>query len=266
MELEALALQIAEDGRALTVAREALGRYRALDGRRPEVESRLLQRVGIILAGLAEWPSALTHYQEALQVAGGVRDLYRLARLYHGLGFCQIQMGDVRTGAELLTKAHTLYEAEERLAGTGRRSDLPRLENDIGIMLLSQGDLAGAEQRFWSALERFDAAGHERMRSHVLLSLGELRMRQGRPGESAELVRRAISLAERLNEQQALATGHQQLAELQASLGEREAAMDSFQRALDILLEARLERKHAECLAARDRALGGPARATGTSA
>jgi tetratricopeptide (TPR) repeat protein len=267
MELEALALQIAEDRRALSVATEALRRYRALDGRRPEVESRLLQRVGTILAGSMELSAALAHYQQALHVAGGVRDLVRLARLYHGLGFCHMHMGDFRSGGELLAKAHTLYEAEERLAGTGRRSDLARVENDIGILLLFQGDLSGAEPHFWSALERFDTAGHERMRSHVLLSLGDVRQRQGRPGESAELVGQAISLAARLNETQALATAHQQMAELQASLGERDAAMESFQRALDILAETGLERRHADCLAARERALGtGSTRAAGSTA
>jgi tetratricopeptide (TPR) repeat protein len=266
MELEALALQIAEDNRALGVAGEALRRYRALDGRRPEVESRLLQRLGTILAGSMEYRSALAHYQEALHVAGGVRDLVRLARLYHGLGTCHLHMGDYRAGGELLAKAHTLYEAEERLAGTGHRSDLARVENDIGMLLLFQGDSAGAEQHFWSALARFDAAGHERMRSHVLLSLGELRQRQGRTGESAEFVQGAISLSGRLNETQALATAHQQMAELHASLGEWDAAMDSFQQALDILLEAGLERRHAECLAARERALGATRRAAYTGA
>jgi len=265
MELEAQALHIAEDPRALAVAQEALHRYRTLDGRRPEVESRLLQRVATIVAGMREFGQARAYYEEALEVAGGVRDLARLARIYHGIGFCHMHVGDARAAEELLVKAHTLYEAEKRLAGAGHRTDLARVENDIGMLLMRQGELARAEDFFASALQRFEAGRHERTCSHVLLSFGELRQNQGRLGDAIEFVRRAIDLAARFNEVRTVATGHQQLGELRAASGERDLALESFGCALDILRQAGLERRYAECLSARDRALGG-ARATGTGA
>jgi tetratricopeptide (TPR) repeat protein len=266
MELQALALHIAEDPGALDLAREALDRYRMLDGRRPEVESRLLQRIGTILADLTEFEAARSHYEEALQVAGGVRDLVRLARLYHGIGICQIRIGTMRQGTELLVKAHTLYQAEERLAGASWRSDLARVENDIGQAFVSMGDHARAEEYLASALSRFESSGHERMRCRTLLSLGELRQVQGRLDESIDYVRRGIDLAERSSEMQSVAKGCQVLGELQAVQGERDMAEESFQRALDILREMGRERRYVECLQARDRALGSGARATGTGA
>jgi len=268
LELEALALQIAEDPSALTVATEALARYRELDGRRPEVESRLLYRLGTILAGMRDFEGALARYEEALQMAGGVRDLVRLARLYHGVGQCHghASIGDLRAGVELLFKAHTLYEAEERLAGSGGRSDLARAENDIGILLIRQGDLARAEEYLWSALRRFDEAELLRLRSHVLLSLGELRQAQGRVEEAIELVREAIESAVQHQETRALAAGHRQLGELQAAQGERKLASASFERALAILTQTGLERLYKDCAEARDRALGISAGATATRA
>lgn len=257
LELEALAFQIAEDPRALKVAEEALRRYRAADGRRPEVESRLLQRLGNILIGRLEFAGAMACYEEALQVAGGVRDLVRLALLYHGLAMCHQSAGDVRTSAELLFKAHTLFEADQRLAGTGSVSDMARVENDIAILLMRQGDLARAEQFVQASFDRFESAGLERQLSHVLLSLAELRRRQGRPEEAARSVRRAIAHAERFHETRALAVGHQQLGDLHAARGDRQQAIASFELALAILRGAGLHRQYAECLHVRDRALGG---------
>jgi tetratricopeptide (TPR) repeat protein len=195
-----------------------------------------------------------------------VRDLVRLARLYHGLAVCHFHAGALSQGTELLFKAHTLYEAEERLAGAGWRSDLARVENDLGMLLLRQGDQVRAEEFFHASLARFEAAGHERMSCHALLSMGELRQTQGRLDESMEFVRRAISLATRYNEVQSLADGYQQLADLQAALGLHHLAADSFQQALDILLETGQEQRYARCLEARDRALGGGLQSAETSA
>lgn len=267
LELEALALQSAEDPRALSVAEEALRRYRALDGRRPEVESRLLQRLGNILTGHLEFAAARACYEEAIQVANGVRDLVRLARIYHGLAVCHQSTGDVRTAAELLFKAHTLYEAEERLAGTSARSDMARVTNDIAMLLLRQGDLVRAEEYLQESRSRLQREGLERQISHVLLSFAELRQAQGRPEESIAFIEQAIDQAERFRETRALAVGHQQLGEALAARGRRAEAEVSFQRALATLRGAGLERHYAACLAVRDRSLaaGGRAALDGTA-
>jgi tetratricopeptide (TPR) repeat protein len=266
MELEALALQIGEDPRALEVAEDALRRYRAGDRQRPEVESRLLQRVATILTARLEYGRAQAYYDEALHVAGGVRDLGRLARLYHGLAICHHGVGDVRVAAELLTKAHTLYEAEERLAGASVGSDLARVENDLGLQLLRQGDLSRAEELLLSSIRRYEQGGLERRLSRSLLTLGELRQRQGRLDEAVTATEQARDLAERLDETQARAVSHRQLGELLAATGRRAEAAASFDQALAILDAAGLEQPYAECRRLRDRVLGGESEASGSIA
>lgn len=268
MELEALTLQIREDARALGVAHEALRRYRERDERRPEVESRLLQRVGTILSLHRRFREALRYYDEALQVAGGVRDLMRLARLYHGLALCHQGDGDVRLGTDLLLKAHTLYEAEERLAEATTGSDLARVENDIAVLLIRQGDLERGEEFLVSSIDRYQAAGLHRRRSHTLLSLAEMRQGQGRLDEAAAILHEAIDLAGQLGEMHALGAGHRQLGELHAARGRMDRAAESFRQALDIMRAAGLLQPYADCVAARDRALGltGASEASGTIA
>jgi len=266
MELEALALHIGEDPRALDVAEEAIRRYRAGDRRHPEVESRLLQRVATILTARHEFVQARAFYDEALHVDGGMRDLGRLARLYHGLAICHHGVGDVRIAAELLTKAHTLYEAEERLAGTSVGSDLARVENDLGLQLLRQGDLARAEELLLSSLERYRQGGLERRLSRVLLTVGELRQRQGRLDEAMVVVEQARDLAERLDETHALAVSHRQLGELFAARGQRAEAVASFDRSMAIFAAAGLHEPEAEVRTLRDALFGGANEASGSIA
>jgi tetratricopeptide (TPR) repeat protein len=257
MELRAMALHVAEQPEALTVAEQALDRYRALPEHRPEVESRLLERVGTILAGRGEFAAARAHYEQALDRAGGVRDLARIARIYHGLGLCYLRVGDQGRAIDMLLKAETLYEAEQRINGSPPNLDLPSVENDLGLQLLRSGDLSRAEDRLQSALRRFTEMGMDRVRSHVLLSIGELRYRQRRYEEGMEVVQHAVVLAERFNETRALATGHKQLGELRAALGKHDQALDSLQRALAILEQAGFEERRAECLLAYERIQAG---------
>jgi tetratricopeptide (TPR) repeat protein len=266
MELEAQALASLEEPRALDVAEEALLHYRAGARHRPEVESRLLQRIATILTARLEFARAQAFYDEALTVAGGVRDLGRLARLYHGLAICHHGVGDVRVAADLLTKVQTLYEAEERLAGRSLGSDLARVENDLGLMLLRQGDLSRAEELLMSALERYQHGGLERKRSRVLLTLGELRQRQGRLDEALAVVQSAGELAEQLGETHALGNSHRQLGELLAAMGRRAEAAANFDRALVILEAAGLRQPYAECQALRDRVLGRASEVSGSIA
>jgi tetratricopeptide (TPR) repeat protein len=266
MELEAQALASLEEPRALDVAEDALRRYRDGARRRPEVESRLLQRIATILTARLEFARAQAFYDEALRVAGGVRDLGRLARLYHGLAICHHGMGDVGGAAHLLTKVQTLYEAEERLAGTSLGSDLARVENDLGLVLLRQGDLARAEELLMSSLERYQHGALERKRSRMLLSLGELRQRQGRLEEALALAESARDLAEQLGEAQGQADSHRHLGELLAAMGRRAEAAANFDRALAILEATGLGQAHAACQQLRDRVLGEASEASGSIA
>ncbi len=255
MDMQARALHLAEQPGALAVAEEALERYRRVSRPRPETESRLLERLGTILAGQKDFTAARRRYDEALDVAGGVRDLARIARIYHGLHLCYLAVGDLDRAIDLTLKAETLYEAEQRVNQSPPNVDLPRVENDLGVLLVRTGDFSRAEQRFESALRHLEEMGVERLRSHVLLSLGELRHKQGRYEAGVELAERAIQLAERFNERRALATGLTQLGEAQAALGRSDEAIASLKKALVVLEEAGLDERRAECLRTYERVI-----------
>jgi len=255
MELQAKGLHMAEDPTALEVAKRGLERCRSLDPRPAEIESRLLERMGTILAGAGDAAGARSYYEQALEAAGTVRDLAQVARIYHGLGFCYLKVEDLGRAIELVLKAETLYEAQLRISEAPPNTSLPRVESDLGVLFMEQGDLDRAEKRFQSAIKRYAELGVQRLRSHALLSLGELRHRQGRYREGLELVEEAVGLAQRFSEIRALGEGYKQLGELYAAQGDVDRAVSNFQRALAILEEAGLEAHRVECLRAYERAL-----------
>jgi tetratricopeptide (TPR) repeat protein len=265
LDWEAMALNRKEDPDALPAAEEALRRYRLLEPRRPSTEARMLEHIGTIFYGRREHQAALVRYDEALRVGGAVSDLARVGRIYHGQGMCFEGLGDLRKARELLLKAVALHEVEHRMSPVPARNLLPRAENDLALVLMKQGDMDRADQLFRSALGHFAEAGTERAQSHVLLSLGELRQRQGRINEAVHFVQQAIELAERFDETLALAAGYEQLARLNAARGDDHLAEAGFQRALRLLESAGLEERRRACASAYARVRaernGGPAEA-----
>jgi tetratricopeptide (TPR) repeat protein len=262
LEWEAGARYLKEDPTALAMAEEALRRYRGLEPRAAEVESRMLEHLGTILVRHHDFVQARDRYEEALTVAGRRLDISRLARIYHGLGACHASLGDMQRAIGLTSRAVTLYRVENDIRPQPARVDLPRAEGDLGMWYLSQGDLGRAEELLRAALDHLAESGVERLRSRGLLSFAALRQAQGRLDEARELIEQAAALAERYDEQIALAMAHEQLGEVHAARGEHDLVDRSFQRALAILERADLEERHAQCLAAYARAREARSRAS----
>jgi tetratricopeptide (TPR) repeat protein len=250
LEWEAGASYLKEDPEALGMAEEALRRYRALEPRAAEVESRMLEHLGTILVRHRNYLRARDCYEEALQAAGPRLEIARLARIYHGLGTCHGELGDPQRAIDLTARAVTLYSVENDIRPQAARTDLPRAEGDLGVRYLAQGDLARAEELLGAALDHLAETGVERLRSRGLLSMAELRRAQDRLDEAIALIDEAIALAERFEEQIALAMAHQQMGEVHAQRAAHAMADQSFEQALAILEQAGLEERRALCMAA----------------
>jgi tetratricopeptide (TPR) repeat protein len=223
LEWEAGARYLEEDPGALELAEEALRRYRALEPRAAEVESRMLEHLGTILVRHCEYVRARDRYEEALQVAGPRLDISRLARIYHGLGTCHMSLGDRQRAIELTSRAVTLYGVENDIRPHAARFDLPRAEGDLGMCYLAQGDLERADELLQAALEHLAETGVERLRSRGLLSMAELRQAQGRAEEALELIGEATALAERFDEQLTLASAAELRDQVRAAHGAHQA-------------------------------------------
>jgi tetratricopeptide (TPR) repeat protein len=240
---EACALYLKEDRRALEVAEGALRLCRTTEPRLPGTEARILEHIATIHVKNHTYDRAIAYYEEAMQTAGAVRDLPRLGRTYHGLAIAYQERGDIGRAIEFTYKALALYALEHDNAL------LARGENELGLLLMRQGQMERAEEVFRTALAHFEEAGTERAKSHVLISLGELQLTTGKIDEGIAIVKEAIDLAKRLDEQLALADGHQLLAQLYERSGRRQPADEQFGIAIGLFQrqgsEDRLAESHA---------------------
>ena len=240
---EASALYLLEDSRALMVAERALNLCRATEPRHPGTEARILEHIATIHVKNQTYDRAVAFYEEALQVAGSMRDLSRLARTYHGLSIAYQQRGELGRAIEYTYKALALYalEHDSALVANG--------ENELGLLLMQQGQMERAGEAFHAALKHLDEAGSSRGKSHVLLSLGELQLRTSKFDDGIQIVKEAIDLAKRLGEIHAQATGHVLLGQLYERNSGPQLADKEFGVALQLLkkegLSDRLAKTHA---------------------
>lgn len=226
---EASCLYLLEDSSAANVAEQALTYCRAMTQPDPRLEARILEHLGSIQVRNHAFDVAIACYEQALEAAGSVRDLPRLARIYHGLGAAFDGRGDVDRAIEFVHKALNLYRIENDDAL------LARGENELGLLLLRQKQFARAEELFLSALGHFESSGTEIGRSHVLLSLGELYLSDGRLAEAVPILRDGIIEARRIGEPLAESEGHQLLAKVMESLGRPADADQEFTAGIDVL-------------------------------
>jgi tetratricopeptide (TPR) repeat protein len=242
---EAAALYLLQDSGTLDAGRDALARYRMLIDRDPSVEARMLEHIASYQLQRQEVHEAQASYRKALEAAGAVLNLARLGNIYHGLASSCVRTSESRQALEYFERAVHFSRAHHEMRGT-ISANLARLENDYGDLLVRIGRWDRAEEMIRAALEHFAAADVEAASTHALLSMGDLKHRQGDLAEAARWTHSAIELAERQGEMVSLAVGHQQLGELWAAQGDAERFEESFARAFAILDRAGLPERRAE--------------------
>lgn len=243
MTWEAAALSLTDEPGALALLEQALD----LGGGLKPAPVKTLAQIHALLATLhrsrQEWTAALRSYDLALEMAGSVRDLQLLARLYDDMAEAYQHLGRPAKAIELITQAIRLYALEADESGACRA------ENNLGDILMQQGQLDSAEPHLLKALEGSDRLGLDRRgRAYVLANLGELYWRRADLDAAADFLGRAREVAAALNERVVVARVDCLLAQVAEARGEVGEADRLFAVGLGLFAELdvpeRLRRAH----------------------
>jgi tetratricopeptide (TPR) repeat protein len=242
LDWESTAMGYLEDPQALPLAQEALERCRKLDPKPPATEARILGHIANIYVVTHSWGQAMRYYEAAVQAAGGVKDLLQLAKMHHGLGTVYQRMQQPARARQHFDKALALYSIESDL------SAVYRLENDLGELLLRQGQLDSAEKHLRSALTGSNELGIDRWgRGYILANLGEVSLERGNTEEALVYLLEALKVGQALGEKLVISNVHTLLGRIEESSGNQEEADQNFGIAIHILEELEMPDRLREC-------------------
>jgi len=225
-----LHLGLMEDPRAILLAGEALIRCRRLDPKPPQTEARILGHIANMYVVAHAWGEGVRFYEAAVEAAGSVKDLLQLAKMHHGMGLAYQRMQQPVKARQQFDKAHALYSIESDLTA------IYRLENDLGDLLLQQGHLDSAEERFRAALAGSTALQMDRRgRGFILANLGDVSLRRGQLEQARQQLIEALGIGSAVGEHVVVANAHTLLGQLEAQQGDLELAREHFDSAIRAL-------------------------------
>jgi tetratricopeptide (TPR) repeat protein len=226
---------------AQQLAERALAICRGLQPVPQSTESRLLSILATVHVANSEWEPAIKLYEEAIEVAGSLYDLRRLALTYSGLSLAYREAGQVEAAARFASRSITLLEVLRD------RVSLARAENNLGLIRMAQGDRITARAHLDRSLELAQETELEVGRSHVLLSLCELSLQEGNVEGARNMAEQALQLSERLHEGANVAEAHTWLGRVAAEVGDTETVDAEFGMAISGFTELALTERLLRC-------------------
>lgn len=187
--------------------------------------------------------------EEAISVFGQERRLLRrlgrtrsLARRLAEVSSILASFKLIGRSARLLRRSVELYRSLEDEVG------FARARGDLANDLLELGRKREAEQIYLENLESARRAQNRVLEAEALLSLGELRRRDGRTHDAVAWLRESVALSRELNELSGVSTGLNDLGLALEQAGDAEAARRAFEESLKAASDARDESAAARAL------------------
>jgi tetratricopeptide (TPR) repeat protein len=243
-DLIAGALSLLEDRAALSIAEANLDACRRLKPANRALEARVIGRLGSIHLVLHNWTKAVEFYQEAVVVAGELKDLSRLGKMYGNLGGAYEHLGDLARARSYSQKSIAIHEL------LNDQISVARAENNLGLVLMKQGDLDQAREHLDRALRIFDESGVDVGKGHLLLSLAELELNGRDPDGARRYSQLARDVAVRHSELGIVGKAHEIMGQAAEMRGDPAAADREFGAAIAVLeRSAHLAEHLVACLA-----------------
>jgi tetratricopeptide (TPR) repeat protein len=144
---ESSLVYLTEKPGAVELAEQALQLCRSIKPVPHPTEARLLSILASAHLANKEWDRAIAAYEQAIEAAGDVYDLRRLALLYGGICDAYREIGQLDMAVRFANRALALFEVlRDQL-------NLARVENNLGLILLARGEGAKAREHMDRSLD-----------------------------------------------------------------------------------------------------------------
>ena len=212
---------------AVGLAEDALAAVRTLKPVPSRVEVRALNALAGAHVRAGSWAAAISCYERAIECAGPLFDMRRQALMATEVAIAYRELGMVDRSVLYATRAVKLVET------LGAPTTLAIAENNLGWILIGVGELGLARLHLERSMQLTEAANLESGRCHVLLSMCELNLAEGKFSEARSFAEEALVYAERCGESSSAAQAHVWLGRVAASLGEADVVDSEFALAID---------------------------------
>ncbi|NJN22875.1 MAG: CHAT domain-containing protein, partial [Leptolyngbya sp. RL_3_1] len=188
-----------------------------------------LTGLGWTHAYLGNYPAAVTHHQQALELAQSLQDLSRQGYGWSGLGWTYLQSGQVEA-------AIAAYEQQLALArqGQDRRSQANALSK-LGEAYQRLDRLAEAEQALTASLALLTQLGDQRGQGYGHLRLAAVYRAQANPTAAIDQLQQTLGIHQAIGNRRGSAIALSQLGAVMAEQENPAAAIALYKQAIAVI-------------------------------
>lgn len=185
----------------------------------------LLGNIGVLYRQLGDFYTALDYYEQSLEVSIAIQDSHQIAVSYTNIGVLYSKM-------ENFDQAMVNYERSLEISLP--TNDLPMIakaEQEIGAIYYHRGDTAQAIERLRKALAMNIEGNFQRMIAECNERLGVVYMDQGKLDSGIIRTTKALAIYEQFKYVRGIVDAEMNIGTMKAKQGEDKAALKHFKRA-----------------------------------
>ncbi|HNT76893.1 MAG TPA: tetratricopeptide repeat protein [Anaerolineae bacterium] len=201
------------------------------DSRSQEALAELQNTLGRVYVQMGDYPHALEHFQQCIDLRGDSGDLYGMVQSYNNLAAVYWGQGDYDLVTQYINQS---LEISRRI---GHTYAVAMSHNNLGVLSYTLGDYPHAIEQYERSLAIRKEIGDLQGIADIYNNLGEVYHALGDLQQSLTYLKDAAQLFTELGDKATLVDAYRLLAEVELESADTAAAQDYAQRALALAQE-----------------------------
>jgi len=193
-----------------------------------EMESAVLNNMGIVYLRQGDWDRALEMYGKSLEIRERLGDHHGMAQTLGNIGNVYRVKGDWDGALEMYGKS---LETFERL---GDHHGMAQTFNNMGVIYDQQAEWDQALEIYGKALETFERLGDHHGMAQTLGNIGNVYRDKGEWDRALEMHGKSLEIDERLGDHHGMAQTFNNMGMVLADKGEWDRALEMYGKSLEI--------------------------------